>query len=74
MFRQPGKKARMRAAQNFKKELDPEELRLFEESYEKDDGKWHEKFKSEERKAKNKHKDKYQEAENKIRWKNHENH
>lgn len=44
----------MRAAQNFKKELDPEELRLFEESYEKDDGKWHEEFKAEEKKAKKK--------------------
>ena len=44
----------MRAAQNFKKELDPEELRLFEESYEKDTNKWHQEFKDEWKKAKKK--------------------
>ena len=47
MFKQPGKKARLQAAQKFKRELDPEELRLFEESYEKDTNKWHQEFKDE---------------------------
>lgn len=78
MFKQPGKKARLQAAQRFKRELDPEELRLFEESYEKDTNKWHQEFKDEWKKAKKKHgvevEDEYQEAENRERWKRNENH
>lgn len=54
MFKQPGKKARLQAAQKFKRELDPEELRLFEESYESDTGKWHQEWKEEWKKAKKK--------------------
>ena len=54
LFKQPGKKARARAAENFRRMLDPEELRLFNESYD-DGGKWHEEFKSEWKKAKKKH-------------------
>ena len=54
MFKQPGKKARLQAAQKFKRELDPEELRLFEESYESDTGRWHQEWTEEWKKAKKK--------------------
>ena len=61
----------MKAAENFKAMLDPEELRLFEENYEKDNDKWHNAYNAEWKKAKKKSGvDKYQEEENKVRWKN----
>ena len=44
----------MKAAENFKAMLDPEELRLFEENYEKDNDKWHKTYNVEWKKAKKK--------------------
>ena len=45
----------MKAAENFKAMLDPEELRLFEENYEKDNSRWHKTYNEEWKKAKKKH-------------------
>lgn len=45
----------MKAAENFKAMLDPEELRLFEENYEKDNEKYHKQYNEEWKKAKKKH-------------------
>lgn len=66
----------MKAAENFKAMLDPEELRLFEENYEKDNEKYHKQYNEEWKKAKKEHKitDEYQEAENRERRKRNENH
>ena len=44
----------MKAAENFKAMLGPEELRLFEENYEKDNAKWHKTYNDEWKKAKKK--------------------
>lgn len=56
--------------------MDPEELRLFEENYEKDNEKYHKQYNEEWKKAKKEHKitDEYQEAENRERRKRNENH
>ena len=45
----------MKAAENFKAMLDPDELRLFEENYEKDNSRWHKTYNEEWKKAKKKH-------------------
>ena len=44
----------MQAAENFKRELDPEELKLFEENYVKDNEKYHAEYNREWKKAKKK--------------------
>lgn len=44
----------MKAAENFKALLDPEELKLFEENYEKDNEKYHAEYNREWKKAKKK--------------------